>query len=1238
MISWTVTEEGLVFRFLHEEGVAEKGCAEKGCALPLSDWLYPPEGRSEEGKSEGGRFDPKVDLLRELLENGQASQVDETALCVPHEEICELHQLDRQLLGLPPVYPFEIRLDAEGVLHEPHFRYHWGFYEYAQGKQFRAHRQGCILSLEGLESAESYLLTPAQLRLAKSLDEFNALSPETKTAEENFLHFSKIKEMTKEAGAVMDAYLEGEEVVNPERISLKMKMLHDGSMEILPEIDGAESEKFEKKFDRMPMVQPSYTLRTADDRHTRVVFTRQQQDELRKVKDHHRLRGERLKEFLDAPQRIFDPGIKGGIDLDSFSERVKEVGPYRPRYTPFLISYYRSQWLPDRIENQSGDQPGDQSENQSGYQPEEFKPGVLIEDATTGNQERILFTPEMLNEFSQALSEAKENGQASINWNGKPITLEDAEKVQEAAMIAVHASDEKRDTTQSDTQRNARLVLIVKENLDELEYSEEGKVDGAGLDSFTGSNSFAGSDSLNHFTRPANLKETIQLYDHQKEGIGWLQSLYEQGCSGALLADDMGLGKTLQILGFLEWHNTVHNTDNKPYLIVAPLTLLDNWAREYRFFFDPCSLPLVQLNSQTIARSEALSRRQIILTTYETLRGNCQFDLGRIDWAIAVLDEAQRIKTPSTLVTNAAKTLKAGFKIASTGTPVENTWVDLWCIMDFLVPGPLMGSLKDFGREFQAPLKKADTDLNELGERLRKKVSFYLKRRLKTDTLQGLPPKRIHLRRRLMPEIQLRRYLMEIGQARSEIARYKSIGQGALTLDELTGQEGLAGRDDLVNQEYSASQQDSPVQEDSSRQKNSPVQEHKNQVRPKDDAAQKFFFILHRLRDICDHPFLPDQQIEASDCGRLIASSAKLQETVEILREIQAKGEKVILFTEWDKTQRLLARVIREQFGFSPSILNGKTPVERTGRPSARETRQQAIERFQQKPGFNAIVISPLVAGFGLNITAANHVIHYSRHWNPAKEDQATDRVYRIGQNKEVHIYLPIAVAPDFGTFDAVLNDRLEKKRSLAKASLFPTERAKVNPEDLYKAVMGEGAFMSEGIMTGEKLPSAPSPDPTFPPSLCPAPALSPMQLSLADFDTLEPGLFESAIAALWQKAGYEVRVTPAVHNQGANVLAFSEGKNLLMRVKQSSNSPLDAAPISEVLTACAFFGKEQQKTFCPLVVTNSSFTSQAKNAADSNCVELIDRQKLASYIEHHPLLLAEVWAIEHQRMKRLRA
>ena len=184
---------------------------------------------------------------------------------------------------------------------------------------------------------------------------------------------------------------------------------------------------------------------------------------------------------------------------------------------------------------------------------------------------------------------------------------------------------------------------------------------------------------------------------------------------------------------------------------------------------------------------------------------------------------------------------------------------------------------------------------------------------------------------------------------------------------------------------------------------------------------------LHNMRMICAHPLFADSKAQLRD-------SPKVEWLVQTLESIKARDEKVIIFTEFREIQIFLKRLIMERFGLDVTTVNGDSNT------SSRKglTRQNLIDRFQAKSGFNIIILSTTAVGFGVNIQRANHVIHYTRSWNPAKEDQATDRAYRIGQEKEVLVYYPTVTANDFDTFEVKLDRLLSSKRSLADDMLQP--------------------------------------------------------------------------------------------------------------------------------------------------------------------------------------------------------
>jgi len=716
---------------------------------------------------------------------------------------------------------------------------------------------------------------------------------------------------------------------------------------------------------------------------------------------------------------------------------------------------------------------------------------------------------EELKDLQDAHEKADSEGSENVEWKGEKIPINNAKE-----LIDLSKKQFKNLKSPVEKTIDEKKVLIIIDNLYEDKYQRHKKQPVPVPETF-----------IHNFKKPPALKREVRLYKHQQEGIAWMESLFENKYPGGLLADDMGLGKTLQILSFIDWHNATQNKEKKSYLIVAPVTLLENWQAEFRHFFNSdIEMSSVYGSGNNQITLDNLKRRAIFLTNYESVRTRRNhFIFGQIDWAAVVLDEAQKIKTPGTLVTNAIKALKADFKIAATGTPVENSMVDLWCITDFVVPG-LLGSAKNFSEQYQKPIRKniSDDELNQLGQKLRSYVGLYFKRRLKKDILVDLPEKIEQRKEIIMPDYQRNTYLNAIQQGQS------------------------ADRNEILS-------------------------------------------TITKLKKISDHPYFMEYNYQDIPSQELIETSAKLQATIKILEQIKGKEEKAIIFAEFRKTQAILQKVVQHVFDLKHvSIINGEMAA-RKGRRSQKETRQEAIDRFQKEAGFNVIIMSPVAAGLGLNVTGANHVIHYSRHWNPAKESQATDRAHRIGQNKTVFVYYPISVLNECKTFDVIIDNLLQQKRHLADAAMFPSAICEVDKEDFSEELsISMEAHFTEDV------------------------------LKLEDFDQFEPTFFEAAIAAIYEKKGYQVTLTPKSNDKGADVVALSENRNYLIQVKQS-RSPINGNSVGEVLKAKGYYEKLYNKQFYLKVATNNELNSNAIMLADANHIEIFGRSAIQTFLIHAP-------------------
>lgn len=1030
-------------------------------------------------------------LLQEFLDNGLAER-EHHVIKVNYLQILELSLSEKNALGLPDESNYDLRISSEGSFNNPNFKFKFNFYTYYPGGDLVSMTiNGPVLS----DSFGEYLLDLNQFEAITAINEFNQIQKPSNYAK--FKNFKELKEITVKSSIILEEFLNNEEIIIPSKIKLEPKE-SDNGLSVSPQIEIEGQNDFEQRFKLGSRARENYPVKTENGR-VRVVFNDSQTKALTTLKQEIlNNTSEDVKEkLLNSPTELFDPDI---FDLDYYSERVKELGLYKPKFYPF-VSPYKSEWIP----------------------------GVKIVHPTEGTKKINISDFGQLEELKQEINKAVQNRHAEIEWKDTIIPVATAQVLAEVAEKQLKNPKEK--VKKEDLEKAAQeLVLIIEENADYLGYIEEVKA----------------QEKITELPlyEVSSLRNGIKLKAHQEHGVAWMQYQINSKVPGCLLADDMGLGKTLQVLYLLEYIYS-HREETKPSLVVAPVSLLENWKNEYDKFFSSPALEVLTLYGGNLNLSESfdtktveeLSNKRLILTNYETLR-RYQINLAAVDFALVVLDEAQRIKTPGTIVTNAAKALKARFKLAMTGTPVENSLLDLWCILDFATPG-FLGTAKDFAKEFQAPLKKEDANLKEIGEKLYRLVEPLVMRRLKFDVAKDLPAKKLVQLEIEMPLTQRQAYEAVLSDASSEV--------------------------------------DSP-----------------------EGQQNKVLKALWAMRDVSDHPFLLSQELERYEVDELIATSGKLKMLVKWVENIKQEDEKVIIFADRRETQRMIQRTLNYKFGIGVSIINGETPSIAKER-SQKKSRQETIDRFQSREGFNAIVMSPLAAGVGLNVTEANHVIHYSRHWNPAKEDQATDRAYRIGQSKDVYVYYPLLIHPEFDSFDIVLNRLLENKRALSSNTLFPTEQIEVKPIELFDSFVKKDIKVSERLVAYEEL------------------------------QKMKPSTFEAFVAALFDALNYDrVILTPLSNDHGGDVLAFGE-TNYVIQAKRYKNN-VSRSAIQEVGLARLYYEKEYAQALTPLIVTTSDISSANHEHLNLIEAEIWNGQKLKSLIEDHKVSWQSVFQAENNR------
>ena len=820
-------------------------------------------------------------------------------------------------------------------------------------------------------------------------------------------------------------------------------------------------------------------------------------------------------------------------DLTGYSARIEGIGVEKAYHSPYIA----------------------RKNEDEGWFPENVLPVVVYTPKEGGEPVAVPMSKPVIEKLKKDLQAAQTNGKTALSVAGlpTPISIEDAKKVAATFdevfkdLETTRTIDPEKYARPARDPRGPKKQLVLRANIQALEYEEMRR---------EALQSIPSEPRL-----PKSIRPDYSLLPHQRAGLAWMQHLFslqtDYQVRGAVLADDMGLGKTFQLLSLMA--RLLEDDPNiAPMLVVAPVSLLENWAEEAGKFFIPGALPLLTAYGDSLAElrvpREQIDRRllaedglvkflhpdwvgeaKVVLTTYETLR-DLEFSFAAQKWSLMVCDEAQRIKNPAAMVTRAAKKQNVAFKIACTGTPVENTLADMWCLFDFVQPG-LLGALNDFGQRYRRPIEAKTDEEQGRVEELKAKIQPQILRRLKAEVATDLPPKVVVEECRRLPLSATQRNLY------------------ARAVD------GFKKRNDPAA--------------------GSPFKNHLG--------------LLHYLRLLCTDPRPHGLTVFKPEAPNLYREKApKLDWLLTQLKAIKAQGEKVIVFCEFREIQRLLQHYIQEEFGIRPDIINGDTSASSKHVAS----RQKRIKAFQESKGFNVLVLSPVAVGFGVNIQAANHVVHYTRTWNPAKEDQATDRAYRIGQKKPVYVYYPVVHADDFQTFDVKLDRLLSYKRGLAEDML--NGSGDIRPSDFNLA---DVVPVADAVDIDERV-----------------------TMDMAMRMTWQH--FECLTGALWAKKGFDCYRTPSTNDNGVDVVALLAPKGELVQAKSSGvdGSALGWDAVKEVVAGEAFYRRRHPGVnFQKVCITNQYFNAQAHENAELNGVELLERTHLAELLEKHEVTILEV-------------
>ena len=863
---------------------------------------------------------PPVRLLEELWGRNLVEQAESTPL-LPWLHVYQLDQQERGVLGIPqPDERFGGQLKTHLWIAAQGFRI-WvdlAISDPAGSQPLSANKRVGPL----FETRDGPALPPQAIgELVLLLEEPLPDSPADRT-----LRIAKAKRLALQSGRVtLDDFLAREDHIVPSGLGVDVEVASPEEVKLYPTTQGVDQDDF-TGFTNGP-AKFVYTQVVPAGGRRRLVLQHDQREAVSHLRRNETLRGADVPKFFDNPEAFLPDAIE--LDLADFSERVRGLVPVRYRSQPYIAveRTKRRGWF-------------------------EASPGVEVteEDTNDGDVGRSS-TPDKGEQPPEEMSpeEFRELAEQSIATGERYVRYRDGwmEIDPERARRFLDFCDDHRDT-ESDgkylvDQDGVQLVLDVIPNTEVLEYVEP-------------NDDSTPVPDLPKYNPPQSLR--AKLYPYQEVGYRWMRYLHQNGWGG-LLADDMGLGKTVQLIAFMSY---LHDSGAlKPALLVVPVSVIVNWKKELKRFAPGIEPAHEHRGGHRERDPERLAEKELVITTYATLRRD-QLMLGRIDWTIVACDEAQNVKNPTANVTSAIKGMKASFRMACTGTPVENGLSELWCIVDFAQPGRL-GSQAEFRDDFERPLVDALGDAEDQEghvARLRKQLNPHYIRRTKEAVL-SLPPKTEHTYQVRMSERQQDAYARILAKVKS--------------------------RD------------------------TNPL------------AA------LQQLIAVCSHPILVEGGYHLPDPNELLRDAPKLGQTMEILAAIRDLGEKAVIYTRYRTMQRILQAVIRSGFGFSPSVLNGQV---------SGPNRHRIVEVFNRGTEFDTMLLSPEAAGVGLNITGATHVVHYTRLWNPAKENQATDRVHRIGQERPVTVHYPVVAGDGFKSVEEHLHDLLQEKLRLARNVLVP--------------------------------------------------------------------------------------------------------------------------------------------------------------------------------------------------------
>ncbi|MBK9278341.1 MAG: DEAD/DEAH box helicase [Candidatus Obscuribacter sp.] len=1096
-----------------------------------------------------GDFGNRLGKVLPVLLEQEIARFQNNNVVIATDSIYEIYEADYGLEDyLPEHSPFKLNLVTTGTL---------GYEDFAYKSEFVSGHRAIFVNRAGpflKRSQLIYILSREAFETIELINEFNRLKAEEKRDLRRTLSYLAKLQSLKTDAILFDKHISNQRVIETDKLCFGLEEAGNSLYSFYPYFTNAPIKAIREAHKRLSKPQQVYEAMSEDGTHLRVVPSDEVYRALNLFGSLYRLKKNGVEEFFDQHLNLLSKTeCLDAVDLGSIQalKAQQAQAAYEPPRAPeedrerMLKVSEETATLNDSPLTSSIDPVQQLQVDEMSLQYEPAQLDLSEPIEDTPAEYTALLEREQLSVPQQPL-QSPGHSDCEGSEASPPVQIE----------LNLPANTSFKSTSKDSLLQPSRNEDSVEAD-DSLQIRE--KLAGEILSSAEGP----------VFERPASLvteleQKPFDLKSYQKQGIAWLQLCLKKSIEsngderkGALLADDMGLGKTLQVLTFLAWciESAMPELLGRelekfePLLIVSPLILLPVWQREMKKFF---------------TASGSIFSPSLILHGKE---------LNRIKTDKHTLDE-ETIRKHRIIVTN-YDTVKNYFPSFEA--------ID-WSVV-----------VADEAQEIKEP----NTAITACMKALKRKFSIAITGTPVENTLQDLWSIVDFAEPGVLGDIRRFNQMAEVARKMphsdnnelKRALRYQTPFSILMRRTKDLSLEGLPKKRVIAHI--------TPLTE-----RQRAVHTETMAAFEKEASQHKHLACIQRLVKIYQHIELDSTNFLDKSAGELLEQSFKLQDCMDLLHDIRRRREKVLLFTRSIGMQLILKNVIESEFG-PVEIINGSTA---TGSTSNSE-RQRIIEQFEEKPGFNALILSPEVAGVGLTITAANNVVHYGRWWNPAKEAQATDRVYRLGQTRDVNVYHLISSTPEFSTFDEKLHMMLASKTQLAKDFLVPVDNWNVKESDLLKELADSTASSDNSVSIQRT----------------------------NDISELSMSELESLVAFYWRKQGYSPLLLPREAARTFKMVCL--GKDAVIVVGCSFREQASLAQLAGDLSAEAaelksgIAAKHARKVWKRCIATHLRLTKRLRIELGSE-VTVLDGQDLDNFLRMTATSRSDIWREDCNRLR----